>query len=204
VPAATTCGADAAVVERDGDCSERVSAGGLIELMIGRTLAAKRSACRHATLPGNSPDDDADIRAYGARLLSILEARWPLAEGERNELDPPVVTIASDALASWRAFYDHVEERCGVLKEFDPIHDLASKAAEHAVRTGILTIVSDVHATGIGGEATSSEPDVACHAAEIFGDPKSSGTPCPSRACRYSRLQCRNSAGGRPIRRRSP
>jgi hypothetical protein len=34
-----------------------------------------------------APEDDAAIRAYGARILSILEAPWPLAD-DRNELTP--------------------------------------------------------------------------------------------------------------------
>ncbi len=34
------------------------------------------------------PESDADIKRYGARLLSILEAPLPLAEGKTNELCP--------------------------------------------------------------------------------------------------------------------
>ena len=43
------------------------------------------------------PEDDAAIRAYGARILSILEAPWPLAEGRRNELEPRVLRMTEEA-----------------------------------------------------------------------------------------------------------
>ncbi len=40
-------------------------------------------------------DDDAAIRAFGARILEILEKPWPLAERTLNELAPPQLKIAS-------------------------------------------------------------------------------------------------------------
>jgi len=98
-----------------------------------------------------APHDDAAIKAYGARLLSILEARWPLAAGQRNELDPRVLTITTEASAAWRGFYDHVERQCGKLNDLGPIQDFAAKAAEHAARiAGVLTVVENLHAAEIG------------------------------------------------------
>ena len=54
-----------------------------------------------------SPEDDAAIRAYGARILSILEAPWPLADGRKNELAPRALTIADDAASMARLLRSH-------------------------------------------------------------------------------------------------
>ncbi len=104
-----------------------------------------------------SPEDDAAIRAYGARVLSILEARWPLVESSRNELEPRALPITEEAAADWCAFYDHIEGQCGPGSDLRPIQDFAAKSAEHAARiAGVLTIVENIHATEIGIEAMRS------------------------------------------------
>src|SRR5450759_3225233 len=88
--------------------------------------------------------DENTIRAYGARILSILEAPWPLAEGERNELDPPALTLDAGAFTAWKEFYNGVERRCGQHSELAAIVDFAAKVAEQAARiAGVLTIVDD-------------------------------------------------------------
>ncbi len=100
------------------------------------------------------PGDDAAIRAYGARILSILEAPWPLAEGRSNELEPRVLRMTEESEAAWRAFYDHIESQCGPGRDLQPIQDFAAKSAEHAARiAGVLTIVEDHQATEIGAAA---------------------------------------------------
>jgi hypothetical protein len=102
-------------------------------------------------------EDDAAIRAYGARVLSILEASWPLADGSRNELEPRVLSITNEAAIAWRAFYNHIERQCGPDNDLRPIQDFAAKAAEHAARlAGVLTIVEDHYAAEIGIEAMRS------------------------------------------------
>lgn len=101
--------------------------------------------------------DDAAIKAYGARMLSLLEARWPLADGSRNELEPRALAMSVEATQLWRAFYDHVEEQCGAQGDLRGIRDFAAKAAEHAARiAGVLTIVDDVQAPEIGADAMRS------------------------------------------------
>ncbi|PVE25956.1 hypothetical protein DC522_01575 [Microvirga sp. KLBC 81] len=100
------------------------------------------------------PEDDAAIRAYAARILSILEAPWPLAEGCSNELAPRVLRMTEEAAAAWRSFHDHIESQCGPGRDLRPIQDFAAKSAEHAARiAGVLTIVADRQATEIGTPA---------------------------------------------------
>jgi hypothetical protein len=120
-------------------------------------VAAPESIAGTRLYRETAADDDAAIRTYGARILSILEAPWPLAKGSRNELEPRVLTIADDAAALWRAFYDHIEQQCGAGKDLRPVQDFAAKIAEHAARiAGVLTIVEDFRATTIDVEAMRS------------------------------------------------
>jgi Protein of unknown function (DUF3987) len=95
--------------------------------------------------------DDAAIKAYGARLLSILEAEPALAEGKRNELDPRALPLSAAATTAWIAFHDHIEKQLGPGAPLAPIKGFAAKAAEHAARiAGVITIVEDLYAKEIG------------------------------------------------------
>jgi hypothetical protein len=98
-----------------------------------------------------TPEDDAAIKAYGARILSLLEADWPLAAGQVNELNPRVLPLSGEASAAWRVFHDHLEGQCGADQDLRQVRDFAAKAPEHAARiAGVLTIVGDPEATDIG------------------------------------------------------
>ena len=84
------------------------------------------------------------IKRYSARILSILESPWPMAEGERNVLAPPALTLDAGAFMAWKEFYNGVENRCGQSGELAAIVDFAAKAAEQAARiAGVLTVVDD-------------------------------------------------------------
>jgi len=100
------------------------------------------------------PSDDAAIRAFGARILSILETPPPLAAGTRNELAPRALTMCADALRYWKACHDNIEAQSGKGGDLAVIGDFAAKAAEHAARiAGVLTVFGDVNAKEIGSEA---------------------------------------------------
>lgn len=100
------------------------------------------------------PDDEAAIRAYGARILKILENPWPLVEGTRNELDPRKLPFSSEAKERWITYFNHVEAQCAKNGALAQVKDFAAKTCEHAARiAGILTIMEDVAAPEIGPEA---------------------------------------------------
>lgn len=100
------------------------------------------------------PDDDAAIKAYGARILAMLETPAPMVEGSVNELAPRALPLSADAAETWKKFFDHVERQSGIGGDLDPIRDLASKAAEHAARiAGVLTVANELHAEEIGRAA---------------------------------------------------
>ena len=79
---------------------------GLLSRML---VAAPPSLAGRRLYRSVNPDDDAEIRAYGARILSLLERRWPFVEGKTNELEPRVLPLSSDAAEVWTSFFDHVE-----------------------------------------------------------------------------------------------
>ncbi len=94
--------------------------------------------------------DDAAIRTYGARILQLLEADWPLTD--RNELEPRVLPFSAEAATLWCEFHDHIERQCGPGGDLRPIQDFAGKAAEHAARVaGVLSVVDDPQVQEISG-----------------------------------------------------
>jgi hypothetical protein len=123
--------------------------------LLSRVLVAQPESIAGTRLYRETePEDEAAIRAYGARMLSLLEASWPLVDGKANELAPSALAFSADAERAWRAFYNHVEEQCGPAGELIAIRDFAAKSAEHAARiAGVLTIVEDRQASEIGMSA---------------------------------------------------
>lgn len=121
--------------------------------LLSRILIAappSRAGARPYTAP--RPDDEATINAYGARVLELLEADLPLADGRDNglELNPPALTIEPDATARWVNFYDHIERQCGPEGDLRIMLDFAAKTAENAARiAGVLAIVADPRATTV-------------------------------------------------------
>jgi hypothetical protein len=119
--------------------------------LLSRVLVAHPDSIAGTRVYRNTEAADEDtIRAYGARILSILESPWPMADGERNELAPPALTLDAGAFGVWKEFHNGVEVRCGQNSELAVIADFAAKAAEQAARiAGVLTIVDDHLATEI-------------------------------------------------------
>lgn len=98
----------------------------------------------------SKPEDDAAIRVYGGRLLALLEAPLPLAEGKPNELVPSPLNLSAGAAALWVAFFDHVEAQCGREGDLASIKSFGAKAAENAARiAGVLAVVEDRHGSEI-------------------------------------------------------
>ena len=123
--------------------------------LLSRILVARPKSMSGARLYKEMviDDDDAAIKAYRARLLSILEAAPALAEGKRNELAPRALPLSLDATKLWIGFHDHVEAQLAPDGPLAPIKSFAAKAAEQAARiAGVITIVEDLHAPEISAE----------------------------------------------------
>ena len=107
-------------------------------------VAAPESVAGARNYRPGDPADDAAIRAYGARLLSILEAELPLVEGKRNEVEPPALVMSTEAERAWIGYFNHVEAQCGPNGNLEPIRGIACKSAEQAGRiAGVLSVVED-------------------------------------------------------------
>ena len=73
-----------------------------------------------------SPESDAAMKRYGARLLDILELPLPLEVGT-NTLAPRALPLSCAARRLWIAFYNHVEERVAYGGEIEPVRGHAKK-----------------------------------------------------------------------------
>jgi len=126
------------------------------DLLAGQGLLSRCLAAYPTSRIGYRPYQEEDLsnrpsmKCYFARLIDVLEAPLPIAEGSQNELVPRKLPLAPDAKRIWVQFYDHIEELCREGKELFSVRGLAAKAAEHAARlAGILTLVRDLHASVI-------------------------------------------------------
>jgi Protein of unknown function (DUF3987) len=112
--------------------------------LLSRCLVAAPMSIAGQRLYRAEAVDETAIHSFGETLLRLLEMRWPLKEGSRNELAPPVLEISPNAEVVWRDFYDHVESQSGRGGSLGVIADFAGKAAEHAARiAGVLTIIQN-------------------------------------------------------------
>ncbi|MFM2149843.1 MAG: hypothetical protein RLZZ187_2149 [Pseudomonadota bacterium] len=132
---------------------------------LGRILPTAPDAASGTRMWREPPTSaDAAIRRYGARLLSILEAPMPMAEGKRNELAPRRLPLSAPARACWIAFADHIERQLSEGGAMAPIRPLANKLAEHAARiAAVLTLVHNLDADEIGSEAVEAGIELAQH-----------------------------------------
>ena len=124
---------------------------GLLSRML---VAAPESIAGTRFYRDTHPNDEAAIRAFDARILSILETPTALVPGTRNELAPRILPMSPSAERYWKACHDNVELQSGTSGELANISDFAAKAPEHAARiAAVLAIFNDVTAAGIGAEA---------------------------------------------------
>jgi hypothetical protein len=124
---------------------------------------------------------DAHLRRYAARLLSIFELPIAAANAAGNELTPRALDLSAEAREAWTKFHDDVEAGMATKQAFADLRDVAGKAAEQAARiAGVLTIVDDLHATTIDGNAMLRACDLVGwylnEAVRIASDVKSAPT----------------------------
>src|SRR3981081_2872337 len=107
-------------------------------------LAAPESMAGSRMFRAPARDDNDAIEVYSDRIRALLDQRWPVKDGTRNELVPRVLGMSAAADDGWQQFHDHIERQLVPNGELRPIADLAAKAAEHAARiAGVLTIVEN-------------------------------------------------------------
>ncbi len=98
--------------------------------------------------------DGRALHQFGKAVEALLSQKATLAEGKRNELAPPVLTLSEEAKKYWIEFYNQVEAQSGPTGAYSEIRAFASKAAEHAIRlAGVLSVFDNPNTMEIQGEA---------------------------------------------------
>ncbi len=133
--------------------------------MLSRILATAPDAASGTRLwQEPTPESDAAMKRYGARLLTILERPFPLAPGSKNELAPRSLTLAQPARRAWIAFVNHVERGMAPNGALDAVRELANKLPEHAARiAATLALVRDVDAAEVSGGDLAAGIELAQH-----------------------------------------
>lgn len=122
--------------------------------LLSRLLVTAPKSASGIRQPRPEKPETADIlRAYGKRLLGILEKPLPLAPGKANELAPRPLPLSADAAKTWEEFVGHVEGQMGPGGSLEPIKGLANKLPEHAARlAAVRTLVGDIISMEIDDE----------------------------------------------------
>lgn len=86
--------------------------------------------------------------AFDARIKLLLDMDLPIDKsgddrGLAMRLKPPVMHLEDSAKALWIEFHDSVERELHPFGEFAPVADVASKAAENAVRIAAVFQIFD-------------------------------------------------------------
>lgn len=97
--------------------------------------------------------DDAALGRMTHRLGNLHQEPLPLADGERQELEPRLLRLSADAKAAWVKLHDAVEARMKPGGQFATVKPWASKTPEQALRiAGVLALLES---------STAQEIDVA-------------------------------------------
>lgn len=106
-------------------------------------------------------DDPALLRLH-ERLAELHATPYPLAEGERQELEPRALRLTDAAKAAWIELHDAVERAMRDGGRFACVKPWASKAAEQALRiAGVLTLLENPAATTIDAATVQRAGDIA-------------------------------------------
>ncbi|MCB9229295.1 MAG: DUF3987 domain-containing protein [Deltaproteobacteria bacterium] len=87
----------------------------------------------------------AHYSSFVDRIKILIKAPYPLAEGNRQALDPPCLKLSDQAKSMWISFYEAMEAQLGPGKPLEPIQPFAAKICEHALRlAGSFTVYDDL------------------------------------------------------------
>jgi hypothetical protein len=129
-------------------------------------VTAPESAAGSRMWREERPETDRDLKRYGARLLSILEAPFPLSPGKINELEPRPLPLTPEARRLLISFGNYIEKAIAQDGPLQPVRGLANKLAEHAARlAAVLSVVRDLDTAAI----TAHEMRAGICLAEHYG-----------------------------------
>jgi len=94
-----------------------------------------------------------NLTHYKQRMRELLNIPLPLVDGTRNELNPRVLRLSTDAKKLWIAFHDKIESQLAPGGPFEGARPLASKLAEQAARlAGTMARFGDFYAEEMSAE----------------------------------------------------
>lgn len=94
--------------------------------------------------------DDAALNRMAYRLGELHREPLPLAEGDRQELQPRPLRLSAEAKAAWVGLHDGVEAGMTPGGQFATVKPWASKTPEQALRiAGVLTLLESTMAQEI-------------------------------------------------------
>jgi putative DNA primase/helicase len=116
-----------------------IDKGGRSIGFLARFLICHPTSTMGSRLYVDPPTDRSALNAFDRQIAALLSLELPIDcsgedRGALMRLTPPVMTLAPDAKRRWIAFHDGVERELCQFGEFSGVRDVASKAAENAVR----------------------------------------------------------------------
>jgi hypothetical protein len=87
--------------------------------------------------------NDINMVKYHWTMSAILNAKLPIVEGSKNELQPEKIELDCDAKMEWTEFHDYVEKNLSENGIFYTIRSFGAKAAEHALRMAAVLTLSE-------------------------------------------------------------
>jgi hypothetical protein len=118
------------------------------ELLTKQGFMSRILACTPDSLIGKRmhkappPEAQQVLQQYKARMLDIMEARYPLVPDTRNELAPREVPFSAEATTLFWQFADEVEQQMAPGGDYDSVRPFAAKLPEHAARLGATIAAS--------------------------------------------------------------
>ncbi|MGR0480770.1 MAG: YfjI family protein [Candidatus Electronema sp. V4] len=95
--------------------------------------------------------ETAGVRRLHERIEALLAQPMPYREdSNKQELQPPAMTLSREAKQAWVEFYNQVEAETGPKQTLEPVRGLANKAAEHAARiAGTVQLFENLAAVAV-------------------------------------------------------
>lgn len=112
------------------------------------------------------------LAAFNRRIAAILEQPAPVDED--GVLTPPLLPLTTEARTTWVAFHNAIEVELVSGGELYDVRDVASKAADNAVRLATLFQVFEGAGGAVGADAFESASRIAAwhlnEARRFFGE----------------------------------
>jgi hypothetical protein len=103
-----------------------------------------------------------EILLYESRLTEILQARLPLADGQKNALAPRQLSLSPEAKILYIRFHNAVEKE--LAASLQDIRGFANKAPEHAVRlAAVLQLAESLDCESIDVGHMANGIDITKH-----------------------------------------